>query len=43
VWFSSSQASVIVDVGVKSRGFVPGEPLRGGFVFRAGVGLPLVP
>ena len=43
VWFSTHPATVIVDLGVKSAGFVPGEPLRGGVVLRAGVGLPLVP
>lgn len=41
VWFSAQRATVIVDVGVKTAGFVPGEPLDGGVVARAGVGLPL--
>lgn len=41
VWFSTSRASVIVEVGAKSGGYVPGEPLRGGIVARAGVGIPL--
>ena len=40
VWFSESRASVIVDVGVKTMGFVPGQPLGGGLVVRAGIGLP---
>jgi hypothetical protein len=41
VWFSTERATVIVDVGVKSSGFVPGEPLGAGVVARAGIGLPL--
>jgi hypothetical protein len=41
VWFSSAPATAIVDVGLKTRGYVPGELLRGGVVVRAGVGLPL--
>jgi len=40
VWFSTNRATLIVDVGVKSAGFVPGEPLGGGVVARAGVGIP---
>jgi hypothetical protein len=40
VWFSESRASVIVDVGAKTMGFVPGQPLGGGLVVRAGIGLP---
>lgn len=43
LWFSSNAATVIIDVGVKAAGFVSGEPLRGGVVARAGVGLPLGP
>lgn len=39
VWFSTTATTMIVDLGVKSEGFVPGEPLRGGIVVRAGVGL----
>lgn len=38
---ATSPATLIVDVGVKSGGYVPGEPLRGGLVARAGIGLPL--
>jgi len=34
-------ATVIVDVGVKTSGFVKGDPLDGGLVLRAGLGLPL--
>ena len=41
VWFSTNRATLIVDVGVKSAGFVPGEPLGGGVIARAGVGIPL--
>jgi hypothetical protein len=41
VWFGSHEASLIIDIGVKSAGFVPGEPLRSGLVVRGGVGLPL--
>jgi hypothetical protein len=40
VWFGMRKATVIVDIGVKSAGYVPGEPLRSGIVVRAGVGLP---
>jgi hypothetical protein len=32
--------TVIVDLGVKTAGFVPGEPLRAGGIVRAGVGIP---
>jgi len=32
---------VIVDAGVKATGFVQGDPLDGGLVLRAGLGLPL--
>jgi hypothetical protein len=38
---SPSAATLIVELGAKSGGYVPGEPLGGGFVARAGVGLPL--
>jgi hypothetical protein len=41
VWFSADRATLIVDLGLKSAGFVPGEPLGGGFITRAGIGLPL--
>lgn len=41
VWFNSSRATVVVEVGLKSGGYVPGEPLRRGVVARAGVGIPL--
>jgi hypothetical protein len=41
VWFSARDASVMVEVVVKSAGDVPGEPLGGGVNVRAGIGLPL--
>jgi hypothetical protein len=41
VWFSCARPTIIVDVSFKTAGFVPGEPLDGGIVARAGVGLPL--
>jgi hypothetical protein len=41
MWFSRDRATLIVDVGLKSAGFVPGEQLAAGFVTRAGVGLSL--
>jgi hypothetical protein len=41
MWFSRTPATAIVDVGAKSSGYVPGEPLAGGLIVRAGVGLPL--
>lgn len=41
VWFNPGRATLIVEAGVKSAGFVPGEPLGGGLVTRVGVGLPL--
>ena len=43
LWFGSAPATIIIDVGLKSAGFVPGDPLRGGAVARAGLGLPLGP
>jgi hypothetical protein len=41
IWFSSRRATLIVDAAAKTAGFVPGQPLRGGVVVRAGVGVPL--
>jgi len=38
-WFGTSRASLIVEMGAKSAGYIPGEPLRGGFVARVGIGL----
>ena len=40
VWFGTGRATAIVEVGAKSAGFVPGEPLGAGVTVRAGVGLP---
>jgi len=41
VWFSASRATLVVEIGGKSGGYVAGEPLRAGFVARAGIGFPL--
>lgn len=41
LWSALKPATFIVDAGVKSGGFIPGEPLDGGLVLRAGLGLPL--
>jgi hypothetical protein len=41
LWLTGSPTTLIVDAGVKSVGFVAGEPLDRGFVLRAGLGLPL--
>jgi len=41
VWFSSTRASIIIEVGGKSAGYVPGEPLRSGIVARVGIGIPV--
>ena len=41
VFFSEQRATVIIDVGAKTSGFVPGEPLGGGLVARVGMGFPL--
>jgi hypothetical protein len=43
VWFTASRATLIVDIGAKSAGFVPGEPLGGGVVARVGIGVPFGP
>ena len=40
-WGSQTPITLIVDAGLKSVGFVPGEPLGAGLVLRAGLGLPL--
>jgi hypothetical protein len=41
VWFSPRRATIVIDIGGKTAGFVPGEPIGGGLVVRAGVGIPL--
>ncbi|HEX5110975.1 MAG TPA: hypothetical protein VFV95_21130 [Vicinamibacterales bacterium] len=41
VWWSRSAATLIVEAELKSRGFIPGEPLDEGLVLRAGLGIPL--
>lgn len=41
LWSNAAPATLLVDIGVKSGGFVAGEPLDGGLVLRAGLGLPL--
>jgi len=41
LWKNPVPVSLIIDAAVKSSGFVPGDPLDGGLVFRAGLGLPL--
>jgi hypothetical protein len=41
IWFSSAPATGIIDISLKTPGYIPGEPLRGGVVIRAGLGLPL--
>jgi hypothetical protein len=38
---SVHRPTLVIDAGIKTSGFVAGEPLRGGLVLRAGVGLPL--
>ncbi len=40
-WLEPHAFAAIVEIGFKTAGFVPGEPLRGGFVVRAGAGVPL--
>ena len=43
LWFGLEPATLVVDVGVKTNGFLPGERLQAGALIRAGVGLPLRP
>jgi hypothetical protein len=40
VWFSSGRAAAIVEIGLKTAGFVPGQPLGRGVMARVGIGLP---
>ena len=41
IWFSARKATAIIDLGVKTAGFVPGEPLGRGLVVRFGIGIPI--
>jgi hypothetical protein len=41
LWSTLAPATFIIDAGVKSSGYIAGEPLDGGLVLRAGLGLPL--
>jgi hypothetical protein len=41
LWKSAPAVSLVIDGGGKSQGFIAGEPLDGGLVLRAGLGLPL--
>jgi hypothetical protein len=41
LWSAARTATLVLDVGLKSEGFVPGEPLRAGPALRVGIGLPL--
>jgi hypothetical protein len=41
LWQRPTAATLVIEAGFKSSGFVPGEPLDGGLVLRAGLGLPL--
>jgi hypothetical protein len=38
---TGEQATLVFDIGIKSDGFVPGDPLEGGVVLRGGLGIPL--
>ena len=40
--WGSPPLTLIVDAGLKTTGFTPGEPLGRGLVLRAGLGLPLI-
>jgi hypothetical protein len=40
LWFGTSRATAIIELGAKSAGFVPGEPLGAAVIVRAGIGLP---
>ena len=40
-WFGDDPITAIIDLGFKTEGFVPGEPLRSGVVIRGGAGIPL--
>ena len=40
-WFGETPLTVIVDLALKTQGFVAGEPIGPGLVARAGLGIPL--
>jgi hypothetical protein len=40
-WFGDAPITVIVDLALKTQGFVAGEPLGPGLVARVGIGIPL--
>ena len=40
-WLTQGPLSFVIEAGVKSAGFVPGQPLGSGLVLRTGLGLPL--
>jgi hypothetical protein len=40
-WFGETPLTVIVDLALKTHGFVAGEPIGSGLVARAGLGIPL--
>ena len=40
VWFSARRASLVIDIAVKTDGFVPGQPLGAGVSLRAGLMVP---
>ena len=41
LWWSDAPLVLVVDAGLKSNGFVPGEPIDPGLVLRAGLGIPI--
>ena len=41
LWWTESPLLLIVDAGLKSNGFAPGEPIEPGLVLRAGFGIPI--
>ena len=40
-WFGETPLTVIVDLALKTQGFVAGEPIGSGLLARAGLGIPL--
>jgi hypothetical protein len=41
VQFGTRRPTIVIDVGLKTAGFVPGQPLGSGVVLRAGIGIPI--